>query len=413
MFYGWWIVALAFVTTAYGGATIWYGFTAFFAPLIKEFAWSYTAISLAASLRGAEFGLMDIVVGFLVDRFSIRRIILAASIVIGIGWLLLSRVNSLATFYIPFFIICTGATGISNVVFFSLITRWFRKRLGLALGLTAAGFGAGGFLVPGIVYLLDLVGFRMVFVIFGVAALIIGSFTAYFLRDWPHDIGCGPDGVPLYQGKYISEHVNIHSTAPIAPASDYTFKKAISTPAFWIITYVNATMAFSVMMVSTHVMPYLEHLGYSRHMAGIVAMMIPVMSIVGRLGIGWVSDFTSRRVILILMLLGEIVGIVLFLNLHLYYLLIPFVILFGISYGGIVVLRPGILGDYYGSTYIGSIIGVCMGLAAIGSIGGPLLAGWVFDTTSSYSLAWVVSGVFVLTGVPLVLLLRHPQVTGK
>ena len=72
MFYGWWIVILAFVTTAYGGATVWYGFTAFFDPLIEEFAWSYTAISLAASLRGAESGLIDVVIGFLVDRFSIR-----------------------------------------------------------------------------------------------------------------------------------------------------------------------------------------------------------------------------------------------------------------------------------------------------------------------------------------------------
>ncbi len=90
IFYGWWIVILIFVVAAYGGATIWYGFTAFFAPLIKEFAWSYAAISVAASIRGAEIGLLDIVIGFMVDRFSIRRIIFASSILISIGWLILS-----------------------------------------------------------------------------------------------------------------------------------------------------------------------------------------------------------------------------------------------------------------------------------------------------------------------------------
>ncbi|MFC2002840.1 MFS transporter [Chloroflexota bacterium] len=413
MFYGWWIVVLAFVATAYGGATVWYGFTAFFDPLIEEFAWSYTAISLAASLRGVEFGLMDIVVGFLVDRFSIRRIILVGSILIGIGWLILSRVNSLATFYMSFFIICTGATGISSVVFLSLITRWFYKRLGLALGLTMAGFGAGGFAVPGIVYLLDVVGFRMVFFVFGVTALIIGGFTAYFLRDRPQDMGCGPDGVPLYQGKYTSEHASIHSVEPTAPARDYTFKEAISKPAFWIVTYVSTILVFSLMMVSTHVMPYLEHLGYSRHTASIVAMMIPVMSITGRLGIGWVSDFISRRLILILTLIGGTVGIMLFLYAHLFFFLISFVLLFGISYGGIIVLRPGILREYYGSTYIGSIIGLCFAVSMVGSIIGPTFAGWIFDTTSSYSIAWVVSGVLFLIGVPLVLIMKHPQVTEK
>ena len=123
MFYGWWIVILSFIIGTYGGATIWHSFTTFFAPLIEEFGWSYTAISLAASLRGAEFGLMDVVVGFLVDRFSIRRIVLFGSIVVGIGWLILSRVNSLSTFYISFFIISTGAGGIAGVVFITLLTR--------------------------------------------------------------------------------------------------------------------------------------------------------------------------------------------------------------------------------------------------------------------------------------------------
>jgi len=160
-------------------------------------------------------------------------------------------------------------------------------------------------------------------------------------------------------------------------------------------------------------MPYLEHIGYSRYRASIVAMMIPVMSIVGRLGIGWVSDFISRRVIFLLTVVGLIVGVVLFFNAHLSFLLIPFVIFFGVGYGGIIILRPGVLRDYYGSTYIGSLIGLCFGLTCIGGIAGPLFAGWVFDTTSSYSIAWVVSGSLFLIGVPLVLIMKHPQATGK
>ncbi|MFC1893735.1 MFS transporter [Chloroflexota bacterium] len=162
-----------FFASAFSGAVIYYGFTAYFDPLVNEFGWSYTAISLAASFRSAELGMMDIVVGFLIDRFGSRRIIFTGSVLIGIGFLLLSRIDSLAAFYVSYLIICIGASGISSTVFYSAISRWFRKRLGIALGLAAAGFGAGGFGVPVIVYLLDLVGFRMVFVIIGIAAFIL------------------------------------------------------------------------------------------------------------------------------------------------------------------------------------------------------------------------------------------------
>ena len=105
MFYGWWIVIFVFLASAFGGATIWYGFTAYFDPLINAFGWSYMAISLAASLRGAEVGLMDVIIGFLIDRLGGRRIILAGSVLVGIGYLMLSRINSLTTFYISFLII--------------------------------------------------------------------------------------------------------------------------------------------------------------------------------------------------------------------------------------------------------------------------------------------------------------------
>ena len=195
MFYGWWVVTLAFIATAFGGATIWYGFTAFFDPLVAEFGWSYTAISLAASFRSMEVGLLGIFIGFIVDRFGSRRIIFVGSVLTGIGYILLSRVNSLAAFYALFLLIFIGSTGISSIIFFQAVTRWFRKRLGLALGIASAGYGAGGFAVPGIVYLIDLLGFRTVFIIIGIGAIVIGGLTSFFIRDRPEDKGLLPDGV--------------------------------------------------------------------------------------------------------------------------------------------------------------------------------------------------------------------------
>jgi len=254
MFYGWWIVVLVFVAYAFGGATIWYGFTAFFDPLVEEFAWSYTAISVAASIRGAEFGLMDTVTGFLVDRFSIRKIIFAGSAVMGIGWLILSQVNSLGVFYASFMIVCIGASGISGVVLFTLVTRWFHKRLGLVIGITASGVCVGGFAVPAIVSLLDVISFRSVFFIFGVTAIIIGAITAYFVRDWPKDVGSVPDGIIPPAGKSMAEKGKEAAPEEASPKGALRFREAISKPAFWIITYVYVAALFSWVTVVTHIL---------------------------------------------------------------------------------------------------------------------------------------------------------------
>ena len=409
MFYGWWIIALLFFAGAFAGATVWYGFTAFFDPLMNEFGWSYTTISLAASLRGTEVALVDVFAGFLLDRFGSRRIILTASILMCLGFLMLSQVHSLTTFYLSFVLISCGATGFGGLVCAWIVSRWFSKRLGLALGITTAGYGAAGFAVPAIVYLLDLLGFRLVFIIFGALALVIGGLLTYFVRDRPEEIGYGPDGVPLDEGQHTSELVNTQTAKSIFPARDHTFKKAISRLPFWTITYVNVVTIFSVFMITTHVMPYLEHLNYSRYTASIVAMMLSVLSIVGRLGAGWASDYLNHKLTLVLLLIGQLAGVVLFLNAHLPFALILSVVLFSVSYGGIFVLRPLILGDYYGRTHIGSIMGLCFGLGAIGSVCGPPLAGWMFDTTGSYDLAWIISSVLLLIGIPLVLLTKSPS----
>ena len=408
MFYGWWIVCLAFLGSAFGGATIWYGFTAYFDPLISEFGWSYTAISVAASFRGVETGVLDIFVGFLVDRFGSRRIVLVGSMIAGIGFLMLSRANSLATFYMSFFIIFLGASGISSVVFFQVVIRWFHKRLGLVLGLVSAGVGAGGFAVPGIVYLLDLVGLRMVFVINGLAVITIGCLTTLFLRSRPEDMGFGPDGIPLQENKPDSEFSGSQMVAPGVHPQDYSVKEAIADRSFWIISYASIITGFSIMMVCTHVMPYLEHIGYSRYIAGITAMMIPATSIVGRLGIGWLSDLFGRKNMFVFAMLGQTAGMVLFLFADLPFSLVLSVMLFGISFGGNMVLRPSILRHYYGQRCIGSLLGLSIGITVIGSVGGPLLGGWIFDTTHSYDLAWIIGSILLVFGIPWLVTMKKP-----
>lgn len=402
IFYGWWVVILLAFGGGFGGATIWHTFTTFFNPLIKEFGWSYTAISLAASLRGAELGLADIFIGFVIDRLGARRIIFTGTVLIGIGYIMLSRVSSLPMFYFCYILIFVGGSGLSNVIFFTVITRWFHRRMGLALGITAAGYGLGGLAVPGVVRLLDAVGFRMTFFIFGISAMVVGAFISYFVRGRPEDIGLGPDGLP-------PEPVPERASKKDVPAGNFTLRQAIRTRTFWIVMYLGGAMTFSTSTISTHVMPYLENIGYPRYTASIVAMMVPIMSMVGRIGFGGLSDRVKFRLILVLTIIGEATAVLLFRYASLSFLLVPFVMLFGACTGGVTVLRPVILKSYFGSAYIGSLIGFCMGLANFAVIIGPVMAGRIFDSMGSYSLAWLIVATVLSLGLPLVLLMKRPQ----
>ena len=175
IFYGWWIVLACFLISFYVGGVIFFGFTAFFEPIRAEFGWSYAQISFAASLRGLEMGLLAPVVGFLVYRFGSRTLVLWGTIAVGSGLILLSITRSVAMFYGAFLLLAFGAGGCTSVVTMTVIANWFRKKVGLALGVMASGFGAGGIIVPFIVWSIEFFGWRTTLGILELGDVGIGS----------------------------------------------------------------------------------------------------------------------------------------------------------------------------------------------------------------------------------------------
>ncbi|MFC1983225.1 MFS transporter [Chloroflexota bacterium] len=408
MFYGWWILTLLFFMSVFSGATVWYGFTAYFKPLISEFGWSYTAISFAASLRGIEVGLFDIVVGFLIDRIGGRWIVILGSVVVGIGFLLLSRINDLATFYISFIILLVGATAYSTLVSMAILTRWFNKRLGLVLGIVSAGYGAAGFTLPGIVYLLESLGFRQVFLIFSILAFALGAILFILIRNRPEDMGLMPDGIVLNENLSTTERIIKSDSLSSYEVEGTNVKKAFSRLPFWIIVFLNLSFMFFYHTVTTHVMPYLEHIDYSRHLAGLAAMGLPAISILGRVMTGYISDYVQHKFLVLQGVAMAIIGTIMFSFAVKPWSLIPSIILLGTSYGVITVLRPLLLKNFFGIRYIASLMGVVMGISVLGSMCGPLIAGWFFDTTNSYQIVWLICAVLLAMNIPLVLSLKNP-----
>ena len=168
--------------------------------------------------------------------------------------------------------------------------------------------------------------------------------------------------------------------------------------------------AFAVNAVVTHIMPYLSSIGISRVVSSYMASATPVTSIIGRLGFGWLGDRYDKKLVsatgfammasgLILFGLVPTVGM---------WLLVPFTIIFGIGWGGVVPLRPALLREYFGRSHFGTILGFAFGVMMVGVIVGAPLAGWAFDTWGTYQGIWflfaglgVVATLNMLTIPPL------------
>jgi OFA family oxalate/formate antiporter-like MFS transporter len=163
----------------------------------------------------------------------------------------------------------------------------------------------------------------------------------------------------------------------------------------------------ALLAVYTHLMPYLSSVGMPRHTAGLIAGAIPLISIIGRFGLGWLGDVFDKKYVMA-MAIGLIsIGLLAFSYVHVRWAIVPVLLLFPIGHGGSMVTRGSIVREYFGRNSFGKMIGVIMGSGAVGGIIGPTLAGWVFDTVGRYQPIWLV--LCGLTGLTTVLILRIKQ----
>jgi sugar phosphate permease len=381
IFYGWWIVGACFLVMFYVGGVVFYGFTAFFEPIRREFGWSYAQISLAASFRGMEMGLFAPIVGLLVDRFGSRTLIFFGTIVVGFGLLLLSRTQSLTMFYVSFLLIAFGAGGCTLVVSMAVVANWFRRKVGIALGVMMSGVGASGLMVPIIVYLIDVYGWRTTLITLGVGMWFLGLPLSFVIRDRPEKYGY------LLDGEVSSEP--IPSTEMKDEGVEISLGDALRKRAFWYLNTAEAIRMLTVSAVITHVIPYLSSVGIARATAGIIAGAIPLFSVIGRFGFGWMGDVFDKRHVMAMTFAIVSLGMLAFFYVRAIWVVIPFLLIFSPGYGGGVVLRGAILREYFGRDSFGKILGVTYGFSAIGGILGPTLAGWAFDTLGKYHIVWL------------------------
>jgi len=396
VFYGWWIVVACFFISLYVGGVVFYGFTTLIEPLADDFGWSYTQISFAASLRGMEMGILAPLVGILVDRWGPRRLLFGGLIITSLGLMLLSRTTSLGMFYGAFVLIAIGMSTCSSTVLMTAVANWFRRKIGIATGIMICGYGFSGLLIPVIVKLIDMYEWRMTLALLTIGLLAVCLPLSLLVRHKPEQYGYQLDGE--MSNIAISNSLN---TAQIIEV-DVGAKQAVKSRTFWHITLALMCQFIILSAVITHVMPYLSSIGFTRAISSLVAAGIPVASIGGRLGLGWLGDKVDKRRVAAGAFAMMSVGLLCFgfISAGDTWLLVPFLILFGIGYGGNNTLRASLIREFFGRSKFGTIHGFAIAVMALGTIAGPPLAGWVFDNWGSYQPIW-----FVFAGLAVVALL--------
>jgi MFS family permease len=400
IFYGWYIVGASLFILLYTGGVIHFGFTAVFEPIEDEFHWSYAQISLASSLRGLEMGLLAPIVGFLVDRWGPRRLIFAGSILVCLGLLLLSSVHSLAMFYAAFALIAVGMSLCAGTVIMTAVANWFRRKAGIATGIVASGFGLGGLLVPVVTVLIDVLEWRKAMLAAGLGMLVIVLPLSFLMRDKPEHYGYQPDG---------DESSDIDTTVvqELATGAEVNISaiQALKNRAFWHLAIASFSHAFVIGSVVTHLMPYLGSVGIARTTASLVASILPVASIVGRLSSGWLGDRFGRKQVFTVSFCLMTAGVFLFgyVTAGTMWLLVPFIMALSLGWGGSVTTRITMLREYFGRGSFGTIFGFTSGIMMLGHVTGAPLAGWIFDIFGSYKGAWLGFGALTLAGAILVL----------
>jgi MFS family permease len=395
IFYGWYIVAALFLIWTICHGLVILSFTAYIDPLTSTFGWNYTQITFAASLRSLIYVIFMPITGFIVDRWSARKLVVSGVILASIGVFSLSWINTIGQFYLCYILMGLGTSACTATIPMTLVGRWFRKKLSFATGILMSGTGIGGLIVPLVTRNIDMLGWHTAMLTVSVGMLVILVPVSLLIRSYPEQYGYLPDG------DVKNEPVPGKEAEPIQNnAVDIGIKHALKSRAFWHVSVAFMLHALAVHAVTTNIMPFLATIGSSRMASSFATSALAILSIIGRLSFGWFGDKFNKKIVAAFgtFLMG--LSLIFFINATTLspWIIVPAIALFGIGWGGSITLHSVILKDCFGTSNLGGIIGFSISITAIGQMVGPPLVSWIFENSGGYQTAWlIVIGIIVIS----------------
>jgi sugar phosphate permease len=391
IFYGWIVLGVAFITVAVGYA-IRNSFAVFYPTIVEAFGWGRGSTALMFSIAFLVYGLSAPLAGTLVDRFKPRLILPLGGLIAGVGVALCS----LATTQWQFFLFYGGiaAIGLSLAGWTPLtaiVSNWFVKKRGLAIGILAAGFGSSLISAPIAQLLISSFGWQKAYIIVGIFPIaIIVPLCSLLIRRSPQEKGLQPDGAPQKPPQPQDTDKPQPGEGKWA-ATTWTLPRAVKTYQFWLL-FLTAffLLGLTEQIAVTHQVYFFRDVGYEPMMAAKIYSVFGIAFIIGTLCTFFSDRFGRERVFIPSCLLGAGAVSLLFLIRDTSHLWMPilFSVCFGLGVGAAGPVFYSAAADLFHGRHFGSILGtITLGFSVGGAVGPPL-AGFIHDKTHSYSFAF-------------------------
>jgi cyanate permease len=398
LFYGWLIVLLGAVGLFLGAPLLVFSFSVFFKPLVVGFHASRAAVSFAFSLFNLVGALSIPYTGRVIDRFGAKRVIVAFTLLYGL--VLCSALwvgGRLWQLYLLFILLGIAMTsGPAPVPYGVVVSHWFNRYRGLALGLSMTGIGIGSVVVPMLAQrLIAIFGWRAAFAIFGGAILLLPlPVIAALLQNDPEQRGLRPDG---------DENAQL-SQLPAQEMQGLSWREIWHSPTFWLLICIFSLTGASVHGAVLHMSAIFTDAGATAERAAMATSLVGAAVIIGRLGSGYLLDRLFAPSVAILFYGATALGIAMLCwGIHGKLALVAS-FLVGLGMGAEVESMGYMMSRYFGLIAFGSAYGHAFGAFMISGAAGVLFMGAGYDRFHSYTVP--LASLCVAVVLALILLTR-------
>jgi MFS family permease len=411
IFYGWWILGLCALINAVGAGITYHSFTVFFLPLKRDLGVSSAAISLLFGAARLEGGVEGPLVGYLIDRFGPRKLIIIGACLCGGGLILLSTVQSFWTFFLIYvFVVSLG----SNAGFFhplsTSVNKWFIRHRGFGFSvLTSSGSVGGMIMAPLLSFIILNYDWRTGAIFAGCVMLAVAIPSAIPIRRSPEDMGLYPDGQPPPKTPPTESRP---LAAGLVQDVHFPVREALKTLQFWLLMSSISLRLCVTVALNTHFVPLLVWKGMGEATSAYLVSLYAFCSIPLAIGLGWVGDRWNKAQLSSLCIVPNIVAMMgmVFSDHPFFFYFFPFA--FAIAMGT-APLNWALIGDFFGrGSYatLRGIMGIGYGTATFIS---PIYAGWIHDRTESYTLVLVTFSIIFALCATVFAVLRPPAPPSK
>jgi MFS family permease len=379
-------------------------FGVFLKPILEEFQWTRTMVAGAMSAVIAISGPIGILTGRLSDKYGARTIVAVGTFFGVLGYVLMFRASSLWQLYVYFGLFLGIGISCSWVPLIATVSRLFTEKRVLAIGILTSGLTVGSMFVPPFTaYFITIYGWRISFLILALI-LLIACLPAIFI------LGNYPQGKTDKTKNDVSKNVTVANPADEqTQTKDWSASEAVKTLPFLMVITIGFVTAAGFFSIAVHIVAYATDMGIPTTSAALILSFQSIANITAKLTISSFTKKIGSRTTLAFLIALQALSLFLFMWATQLWMLYALGAIFGFGLGGSMTIRMSIVPEYFGTNAVGTLIGIAGVAWGLGGVVGPIFAGYIFDTTASYDVAFLTSSLLLLVGMIAALFLKAPK----